>query len=413
MKKENKSDCQQAQFFYFDYLTKQSSSASALWFEHIEHCPQCQREIKRLENEICRKPGALDTQSPILALHHRHLSKRTECDAVKPFLASLAHPELSIRTETPITAHIARCPLCRKDLQTITSLHLSDRQLVEATQILSDEPRETGNLSEQVAAAIRAIRDRKSSGIATRLEIDTEGETHVQVESRFIQSRSLAQFSAAAAILLIASLVFFRTTLASGISLQAVYHALTSPVNCRIQINVPEQKNPIQTILISKKLNLVAYQQDSGVILLDIQHHKVFCPGQKNDAISKQFEQEIWSKISRAEFGLLPFETIHQIPAGYVWKRQDNLSQDPSWEIYDLSWKEHTGTGIIIEKTWRGYLLNGSHLPVRIQWLEKQPEQMEKSVVTEITIEYPDTQTVLNELKEKPFHYSPEGDHIK
>ena len=416
MKKENKSNCQQAQFFYFDYLTRQDNSASTPWFEHIEHCPQCQDEIKRLENEICNKTGVSDKQPHILALHHRYLSQWIECDAVKPFLASLAHPELSIRTETPITVHIARCPLCQKDLQAIASLHLSDRQLVEATQILSDEPRETGNLSEQVVVMIQNIRNRKPSGITTRLEVDIEGKTRVQVENRpkirFIASRSLARFAAAAAILLVVSLVFFRATTASGVSLREVYHAIASIVNCRIEISSPDQNGPVQKILISKKLNLAVFQQADETIILDIKNKRTLSSRQKTDILTGQSKQKILSEINRTGFGLLPFENITQISPGYQWKRQDNLSQNKAWEVYDLSWKESSEAGVMIEKTWRGYLLIDSHLPIRIQWLEKRPGQAEK-VVMETIIQYPDTQVIIEELEANPLYRLFKGDQIK
>ncbi len=420
MKKENKSNCQQAQFFYFDYLTRQDNSASTPWFEHIEHCPQCQDEIKRLENEICNKTGVSDKQPHILALHHRYLSQWIECDAVKPFLASLAHPELFIRTETPITVHITQCPLCQKDLQAIASLHLSDRQLVEATQILSDEPRETGNLSEQVVVMIQNIRNRKPSGIITRLEVDTEGKTRVQVETPYktglkirpIQFRPLARFAAAAAILLVVSLVFFRATIAGGVSLQDVYRAVNSIVNCRIEISSLDQNAPVQKILISRKLNLAVFQQADETIILDIKNKRTLISRQKTDILTGQSKQKILSEINQTGFGLLPFENITQISPGYQWKRQDNLSQNKAWEVYDLSWKESSKTGVTIEKTWRGYLLRNSHLPVRIQWFEKRPEQAEK-IVIETTIQYPDTQTIIKELETNPLYRLFKGDQVE
>jgi hypothetical protein len=420
MKKKNDSSCRQAQSFYFDYLTGQSSPASAVCFEHIKQCQQCQNEIKRLENELCKKTKGCDKQSHILALHHQYLSQWIDCDAVKPFLASLVHPELSIRTETPVTVHIAKCPLCQKDLRTIASLRLSDSQLVEATRILSDEPCGTENLNEQTAATIRTVRNRKSSGILTQLEVDTEGNPCVRVDTRlqagskirFFQPHPLARYAAAAVILFVASLVLFRTTTASGVSLQDVYHAVNSIVNCQIQINVPEQNNPLQTILIAKKMGLVTCRQDDNAVLLDIQHHKTFYPEQKNNMVSKQFEQDVWSKINCVGFGLLPFETIRQIPAGHIWKRRPDLPQDSSCKIYDLTWKESTETGIVIEKTWRGYLLNDSYLPMRIQWLEKQPGQAEKPVM-EMTMQYPDAREVTKELERNPLYRLFKGDQIE
>jgi predicted anti-sigma-YlaC factor YlaD len=422
MKKENDSNCRQAQSFYYDYLTGQNTLTSAVWFEHIKQCQQCQNEIKRLENELGKKTEGCDKQPHILALHHQYLSQWIDCDAVKPFLASLVHPELSIRTETPVTVHIAQCPLCQKDLRTIASLRLSGSQLVEATRILSDEPYNAENLNEQAAATIQTVRNRKSSGTLTQMEVDTEGNPCIQVDTqhqiqtepknRLLRTSPLTRYAAAAAILLIASLVLFRTTTAGGISLQDVYQAVNLIANCRIQIDVPEQDEPLQTILISKEMGLVVCQQNDSAVLLDIQHHKAFYPKQKNSMVSKQFEQDIWSKINCVGFGLLPFETIRQLPAGYIWKRRPDLSQETACKIYDLTWKEFSGAGTVVEKTWRGYLLNGSYLPVRIQWIEKRPEQAEKAVM-EMTIQYLDTREVTKELGKNPLYHLFKGDQVE
>jgi hypothetical protein len=420
MMKEHKSDCRGAQPYYFDYLAGQNSDESAPGFEHIARCPQCQEEIRRLEKEIGQKTAAGGTSPRILALHHQHLSQWIDCEAVKPFLASLAYSELSLQAKTPITIHISHCPLCQKDLQAIVSLGLSDRQLTEATRILTGEACEMENLSTQAVTTMQAIRDRKLSDIITRLEIDAEGEIRIGTKhrpqavsvTRSARGRFITRFAAAAAIMLVVSLVLFKTTTASGVSLQNVYRIVNSIVNCRIQINIPEQNNPIQTILISKELNLVAYQQDGGTVLLDTQRHTVFYPEGKNRPVSTESEQAMWSKISQIGFGMLPFETIRQIPAGHVWKQRPDLPRDASCKIYDLTWKESTETGILIEKTWRGYLLNSSCLPVRIQWLEKRPGQAEK-IIMEAIIQYPDTATIRKDLEANPLYHLFEGDQIK
>jgi hypothetical protein len=416
MKKENNIDCSQAQPCYFDYLTGQSSPASEIAFEHIRHCSQCQDQIKRLDQEIHRKSDSLGSQTDILALHCRCLSEWIDCDVVKPFLASQAHRQLCIKTQTPITAHIARCQACRSDLQTIISLGLSGSQLVEAARILSNEPGVLQFTDERTAATIEMIRNRKASGIVTRLQADDEGQTRVQVRHaawvQLSRRHLLVRFTAAAGILLVASLVILMTTTAGGISIQDVYNAIHSVENCRIENRNADSNGPGQTILICRTLNMAVSLQNNETVILDFQNKRILKSAPQGGIKTEPLGSQPPLSIQRADFGLLPFDSIARIAPGYQWKCQDLLSQGEDWDVYDLSWTELSADGQRVEKKWRGYLLKHSHLPVRIEWFEKLPGQAEEKV-TEMNIAYPNTQTVLEELKDNPLYRSYKGDQFK
>jgi hypothetical protein len=416
MKKENSIHCSQAQPCYFDYLAGQSNPASEMEFEHIRHCSQCQDQIKRLEQAINGAPDSLGSQADILALHHRCLSEWIDCDVVKPFLASQAHRQLCIKTQTPITAHIAQCQACRNDLQTIVSLGLSGRQLVEAARILSNEPGNAQFTDEQAMATIGMIRNRKASGVVTRLQVDNRGQTRVQVRHapwvQLSRRHLLVRLSAAAGILLVASLVILMTTTAGGISIQDVYNAIHSVENCRIENRDVDSNSPGQKILISRTLNMAVSLQKNETVILDFQNKRILKSTPQAGIETEPLGSESPLPINRTDFGLLPFDSITRIAPGYQWKCQDLLSQGDDWDVYDLSWTELSATGERVEKKWRGYLLKNSHLPVRIEWFEQLPGQAEEKV-TEMIIEYPDTQTVLEELKDNPLYRLYKGDQFK
>jgi hypothetical protein len=410
MQKENEMNCQQAQPFYFDYLTGQKSPASAPEFEHIKQCPQCQVEIKRLEHELEKKSGTFDGRPDMLAMHHRCLSEWIDCDVVKPFLASLAHPDLSVRTQTPVTVHIDHCEACRKDLQRIIALGLSGQQLAEAARILADEPGNPRHLDEHTTAAI------ESSGIVTRLHPDDQGHARVQVRPLpGVQSprrHVLARYAAAAGILLVASLVMMMTTTAGGISIQDVYHAIHAIENCRIEIRDTDDALPGQKILISRTFNLILSQRKNETVILDLRNKRIHKSTPETGVVTEPSDSKLALTINRPDFGLLPFDSIAHIPSNCQWKKLDYLSQDRKCEIYELSWTETAMVAGSIEMTWRGYLLTGSHLPVRIEWLEKRANQPQE-VITETTIQYPDTPSIAKELQACPLYHLLEGDQIK
>lgn len=416
MKKENNITCTQAQPCYFDYLTGQYNPASDREFEHIKCCLQCQNEIKRLKQEIDGKSDSSCSRQDILAMHHHYLSAWIDCDVVKPFLASQVHPQLSITTQTPVTVHINQCESCQNDLQNLLSMELSGLQLVEAAQILSGQPCNPEHIDEQAASVIGSIRSRKASGIVTRLQTDGQGKGRVQVRQAYpaLWKRRyfLVRFTAAAGVLLVASLVIMMTTVAGGVSIQDVYSAIHKVENCRVEIRDAEAEIPGQVLLISRELNLVVSQRKNETVILDFQNKRILKSTPETGVVTDPSDSKLASAINRPDFGLLPFDSITQIPSNCQWQRKDTLSQGGEYEIYELSWVESTMVVGPIGMTWRGYLIKGSHLPVRIEWLEKRADKPQE-VITETLIQYPDTQTILKELRANPVYHLLEGDQIK
>lgn len=415
MKRENEMNCQQARPFYYDYLTRQRGQESEGQFKHIEECSNCRQQIEILRNELEKTGNSVQNLPDIFALHHNCLGEWVDCDIVKPFLISIAHPGLCVQAQTPVTEHIRNCRACRNDLQAILSLKLSGHQFVQAAQILSGEPVSRQVLSRQELAVIEAIRDRKSSGIVTQLSVDNDANARLQVRPAVpshTRRHFLTRFAAAAGILLVASLVILMTTTAGGVSIHDVYGAIHALENCKIEIRDAEMDAPGQKILISRKFNLVLSQRKEETVLLDFVNQRILKSTPQDGVVIKSSELKISSQVYRPDFGLLPFDSVAYIPAGYQWQRQDLLSQGGDYEVYDLTWTENLMPGQGIEKKWRGYLLRYSHLPVRIEWFEKFPGQAEEKI-TETTISYPDSRAIQDELKHIPLYRLLNGDQAE
>jgi hypothetical protein len=247
------------------------------------------------------------------------------------------------------------------------------------------------------------------------MHTDLQGQPTVQVrhtQASLTRRHVLIRFTAAAGILLVASLVVMMTTVAGGVSLQDVYSAIHAIENCRIEIRDAEADVPGQNIILSRALNLIVSQRKNETVILDFRNKKLHKSTPETSIVTESSDSQLASVINRPDFGLLPFDSITKIPSNYQWKYLESSDRYGQYEIYELIWIKNTAVAGPIEMTWRGYLLKDSHLPERIEWFEKRPGQSQE-LLTETTIRYPDTSAVLKELQSVPLYQLLEGDQIK
>lgn len=113
---------------------------------HVESCGYCRTQLKALREHLLtadtgdsENSHLSEAQTHILGLHFAYLGKEVGCEIVKPFLPSLLEPSLKARIPTPITVHLDRCELCRRDLAAIRHMNLTAKQLSTLNSILSDD----------------------------------------------------------------------------------------------------------------------------------------------------------------------------------------------------------------------------------------------------------------------------------
>jgi len=155
-----------ARVYYYDFLreeTRKDIPHGAL--EHMTQCEDCRVEIDRLKEVLERLDNKIDNAQSVknaaigtlLKLHFAYVGEPVTCDTVKPFLPPLADPALQIRTPTPITAHIDRCPACRDDLATLRGLQLTHKQLCHLGQLLADKAADDNVSCSQARDAIPSV----------------------------------------------------------------------------------------------------------------------------------------------------------------------------------------------------------------------------------------------------------------
>ena len=158
------SNCANARLYYYDFLREETKGdIPQRVLEHIHQCWRCKDETSRLEGLLARaeedsaQRRRESTTVATLRLHFAHLGKEVACGTVKPFLPSLAAPDLEIGIPTPITTHLDNCQACSDDLLTLCNLGLTHKQLCRLGQLLADTPVEDTVVCSRARSAIPSV----------------------------------------------------------------------------------------------------------------------------------------------------------------------------------------------------------------------------------------------------------------
>lgn len=400
-------NCENAKFCYYDYLEKPEAVDSDVRL-HLEQCSACREEIARLRDELGQSEPVEKPYRPhYLQLHYQLLDQWVSCEQVRPFLPSLLMPQFGIRYQTPVTAHVERCPDCQMALKDIASLHLTSSELIEAGRYLAEEGSQAVTLKPFACAVLDKIRHRDDSTVLTQMRLGQtkNGENGwlsdsavVDVEHRTVQATlgvrrhhvsprravSVWLTSGVAAAILLAVLLILPASDVKALDVEQLYTTLETVRNVHIQ-KFGEGKE-LENIWIADSLGACLFQQDQDVVFVNRRNGKVF---QKHQGEVQLISQGGKMELERP-WGLLPFSHISQLPASYDWGHVSDTVLDNGLEVqvYEWSWTENAANQTGIKHIWRGYLDRNSHLPYRIEWLD-QIGDSPAELIMEMDIHYP------------------------
>jgi hypothetical protein len=171
--------CEQAREYYFDFLESSSRCAipSAI-LTHLATCPDCQGQVHRLGDMMAGPAPSESTgtqeyrdavMADLLQHHFAYIETPVSCSMVKPFLPSLADPDLEIRVPTPITAHLGRCMACREDVAVLRKYHLSGGQLHRISRFLGRKGMTEAPLCTEMSEVVISIGSLCFEGIRPEL----------------------------------------------------------------------------------------------------------------------------------------------------------------------------------------------------------------------------------------------------
>ncbi len=147
MKPIAKTSCLEAQPYYLDYYNPiDRGHVPEPVCDHIERCLECRHKSQRIANivghTIPRSNGYPQNNQWIrsVQMHYGYLNKPVDCRIVRFFMPSLLLPQLAMRIQTPITAHIEKCKHCRDRLSWLRLRNFSIGQLQHLNQLLAGAP---------------------------------------------------------------------------------------------------------------------------------------------------------------------------------------------------------------------------------------------------------------------------------
>ena len=398
-------NCENAKLYYYDYF-EEAESAPQEVRKHLEQCSVCQEEMERLRGILDQKePFRKPYRPKYLQLHYELLDKWISCDKVKPFLPLLLTPEMTIKHQTPVTAHIEKCPACQKDLKAISSLKLTGLELMKAADYLAAVQASEAEFDRQILATLNDINDRDVSSVMTRMRLEhTDGveqkwlsdsyvveveyrQARPALERRISRRRPVPVWvkSGIAAAIVFAALLMIPTEDAGALDLSQIYTNLGNVQNVHIRMfgdsdleNVQNvhvrmldqsESKEFQNIWIAEGLGIRLIQSEDSVVFWDQHSKQVFRKNQGGvELISQGSEMEL-----ERPWGLLPFKHISELPASHDWEHISDtvLEGDQKVQVYELTWQVTRKNHSVIERKWRGYLDVRTHLPYRIEWLDK------------------------------------------
>jgi len=244
-----------------------------------------------------------------------------------------------------------------------------------------------------------------------------EGRNRLEQNTQTVQSRNrtfklhytslVKPATAAAAVFLIAFLLWFHTPQAVASELSDIYNFLASVKNIHIQRFVPGSSKPVQEHWVSTELNLTFSKNQNGqTALWDFTNNilKARCYGELT-IHQLSSDQAKAGLMIYYEIGFLPFRRISDLPAGARWQQIDDVTPfNENSELYELSWPQSEINGIVRRKIWRVFLID--HRPTKLEWyIEFDNNNKDRKLETLILIDYPKTEQVKSVVN--AFNFNP------
>lgn len=403
-------DCQNYQDYYYSYIEADDAAIPPECLEHIRSCPTCRAQIEHLEQSLSARADAPPLAShDHLALHFKLLGQRVDCTTIKPFLPCLATTALAVHVQTPVTAHLKACSACRADYKKLLSLKLTDAQLLNVARFFAaDEPLGEGfpPEAEQVLSAIQqrpdadivTVAEWSDSAAPDALHVRTLHPTAARTTHAWPRAFKTAA-GLAAAVILVAVLLFFQTPPAGALDLRQFYDALAAAQNLSIQTTVPEESDPIQHIWISQTRGLRLFESAEKTTLVDLNAGETVLRNNTTGITEMKPVTTAKPDDLQLPWGLLPFRDVTQIADGFQWERLDT-PHDASTVVYELSWTDTAIGRQPLHKKWVGYLDRTTHLPEKIEWYERFEQEASYRLVMTMTVTYPKDEVIIEAVRQ-------------
>jgi hypothetical protein len=215
---------------------------------------------------------------------------------------------------------------------------------------------------------------------------------------------------AAAAVILIAVVLFRNIPTARAVTLERIYEAIEKVKNVHITSFILDKKEPVQEIWVSRTLNIYMTRTEGQLVFWDLSNRV---------RKSKQLDTSLTEAISLTDdivaglekkmsgsLGLLPFYDMSEIPKDAEWSHvtDGDLEATPQGiEAYDLIWPAKAFDGSLVFKKWRVFVDSKTNLPQRIEIYQMLPTNTKYTLMLLMVVEYLSDNEMQEVIKEASF----------
>jgi hypothetical protein len=317
-----------------------------------------------------------------------------------------------------LTSHLQSCRVCLAKMQ---QLHKTIRSIIERpeSQVVT-----IYHIDESAKAETVSEPDDLYAGFPIRVERtdseavgDERSESIIDFTTASKQKASTGNLIrlfkpgvVAAAVILIAVALFISIPTTKAVTVEQIYKAIEKIRNVYIAKFDPSREEPKQELWVSMELNIYMAKAGNEMVLWDIGNglKKTKLPNTgtiETVSLTEEKLVDIEKKMG-GYLGLVPFENMSDIPAGYRWDCvTDEYTQAAAEqvEVYDLIWDEKAHDGSIVIYKWRFFLDPKTYLPHRTEFYQKLTANREYVLQSVNTAQYLDKSEIQAVLKEAGF----------
>lgn len=409
---ENNFSCSQAQEAIPSVVSMALNETDKDTLKHLCVCPDCREKLRQHREQVCNE--SLNNKTVEQTFICDEISASDFFDYVVPYGLDPANDQYA-KFRRFFTSHASVCPVCLANMQ---QLHNTVFGIVERTEsgiatiYHIDESAKTKTFESGDVYA----------GFPIRVEvIKSEDEIKVQepvIISEVASKRRMPAINirplfkigiAAAAVILVGTVLLMNISTAKAVTLDGIYKAIEKVKNVHISSFIPNKKEPVQQQWVSRTLNVNIIKTEKESVLWDaankIKKNKYLNSNTvQTTNLTAEMNAEIRNMIT-GSLGLLPFNSISEIPSDAEWKSVGSINQGitDKTEVYDLIWIEKIYDGHITHKKWRLFVDIDTSLPHKVELYQKSDIESEYNLKYTRIVEYLDDSKMQNATKEASF----------
>ncbi len=383
--------------------------------KHLCVCPDCREMLYQRREMVLR--GLLKTSAVESKFPCSKVLARDFFDYVVPYGLNPSSDQYAKFRES-FTSHLRTCPTCLTKMQELheTIYGIYERAGSDVVTIY--------RIDESAKAKTAERSDIPYAGFPVKVEVRRYEEEEAVSSSPTIdfgaalkQKTSVANLkpllktaAVAAAIVLIAAVLFQNISTARAVTLERIYEAVEKIRNVHITVFTPPEKESVQELWMSKTLNIYMTKTARQFVLWDITNRTrkakqldigIIGTYEVTDSIIESVKRKTSSVLD-----LMPFYSISDIPEDSYWSRvadEDLEIAADGIEVYDLTWTERAYDGLTVLRKWRVFVNSKTNLPQKIEWYEKSAADSEYNLSPMMVVEYLSEGEILRIIKDASF----------